>query len=88
MPIYDYKCPDCDNRFEKTVPVDDRHSIHCDVCEGGPCDICITSAPSVVFRGINWADKDHAKYTADAIAKCPDGPEPGVKDITALTQGE
>ncbi len=43
MPIYEYECPDCDEKFEQFKPV---HASGEDV----PCPKCATPAPRVVSR--------------------------------------
>jgi putative FmdB family regulatory protein len=46
MPVYDYKCPECDHRFEA------RHGFHdnappCPVCNHAEAQRVITSAPTI-----------------------------------------
>jgi hypothetical protein len=45
------------------------------------------SMPVVCFKGPDWADKDISSYVGDAVQDAPDGPIPGVKDVTGLFKG-
>ena len=56
MPIYEYECPSCGNRFEKLVKVN---------AEPPPCDACgsgdvrkLVSASGFILKGGGWY-KDH-----------------------------
>jgi len=32
MPLYDYRCPNCDTEFERMVPMSQRHDQICHMC--------------------------------------------------------
>jgi len=32
MPLYEYKCPHCNNKFEKNQPINKRRSAKCPEC--------------------------------------------------------
>ena len=58
MPIYEYKCPSCDNQFEKKLPFSEYKAPQdCPSCGHGPANKLVSTS-SVVFRGDGWADKD------------------------------
>ena len=63
MPLYEYQCEDCGERFERIrkfsdPPLDER----CPKC-GGPIRKLISS-PAIQFKGKGWYVTDYAKTTA------------------------
>lgn len=60
MPIYEYKCHSCGQKFEKIEKFSDAPmEIHADGC-GGPVERLI-SAPAFQFKGTGWYVTDYAK---------------------------
>jgi putative FmdB family regulatory protein len=60
MPLYEYQCEDCGERFERIrkfsdPPLDER----CPAC-GGPIKKLISS-PAIQFKGKGWYVTDYAK---------------------------
>src|SRR5688572_18268754 len=60
MPLYEYQCEDCGERFERIrkfsdPPLDER----CPTC-GGPIKKLISS-PAIQFKGKGWYVTDYAK---------------------------
>jgi len=59
MPIYEYECEKCGNRFEKIQKFSDPPVETCPKC-GGPVHK-LQSAPSFQFKGTGWYVTDYAK---------------------------
>lgn len=64
MPLYEYQCEDCGERFERIrkfsdPPLDER----CPKC-GGPIRKLISS-PAIQFKGKGWYVTDYAKSGAE-----------------------
>ena len=59
MPLYEYQCKKCGNRFEKIQKFSDKPVKKCPEC-GGPVEQVI-SAPAVQFKGSGWYVTDYAK---------------------------
>ncbi len=59
MPIYEYKCPSCNQRFEVMQRIADPPLDTCETC-GGPLEKLI-SAPSFQFKGSGWYVTDYGK---------------------------
>ena len=68
MPIYEYRCSDCDQVFEALQRVSDAPLDACRRC-GGPARRII-SAPAIQFMGSGWYVTDYArKKGGDSSAK-------------------
>ena len=68
MPLYEYQCEDCGERFERIrkfsdPPLDER----CPKC-GGPIRKLISS-PAIQFKGKGWYVTDYAKSGASEPSK-------------------
>src|SRR5215212_3880386 len=64
MPLYEYQCESCNNRFEKiqksyTDPAPEA----CPKCGNGPVRKLISS-PAIQFKGTGWYITDYAKKSA------------------------
>ena len=58
MPRYDYKCAQCGEIQQLTIPYDARDSeLGCPFCEGRM--MRQLSAPSVHFKGEGWTPRYH-----------------------------
>jgi len=58
MPIYEYECNDCGNRFEVLQGVNEKPDLKCDNCKGG--DIRrILSSGAFVFKGNGFYATDY-----------------------------
>jgi len=62
MPLYEYECKKCHNRFERIQKFSDPHVKKCPKC-GGPIEQVI-SAPAVQFKGSGWYVTDYAKKSS------------------------
>jgi putative FmdB family regulatory protein len=58
VPIYEYECESCHNRFEQMQKFSDKPLKKCVRC-GGPVHK-ILSAPALVFKGTGWYVTDYA----------------------------
>jgi putative FmdB family regulatory protein len=62
MPLYEYKCEACDNRFEKIVKFSDPPVETCPKC-GGRVEKLLSS-PAFQFKGSGWYVTDYAKKSS------------------------
>jgi putative FmdB family regulatory protein len=58
VPIYEYECESCHNRFELMQKFSDKPLKKCVKC-GGPVHKLL-SAPALVFKGTGWYVTDYA----------------------------
>ena len=57
MPIYEYRCPDCGNQFERLQKMSDPAVTDCPSCDGAQVQKLI-SQTAFVLKGGGWY-KDH-----------------------------
>jgi putative FmdB family regulatory protein len=62
MPLYEYQCKKCHNRFEKIQKFSDPPVKKCPAC-GGPVEQLL-SAPIVQFKGSGWYVTDYASKSS------------------------
>ena len=62
MPLYEYKCEACGNRFEKIVKFSDPPLDTCPKC-GGRVEKLLSS-PAFQFKGSGWYITDYAKKSS------------------------
>ena len=62
MPLYEYKCVKCGNRYEKIESVSAPEKQKCPKC-GGRAERQI-AAPAIQFKGSGWYVTDYAKGSA------------------------
>jgi putative FmdB family regulatory protein len=67
MPIYEYKCQDCQKRFEKIQKLSDPPCKKCPNCGGKLKKLISTSA--IQFKGKGFYITDYAKKDAPAEGK-------------------
>lgn len=68
MPIYEYKCSECGNVYEKRQKFSDPADTTCN-CEKQAPVFRVTSAPALVFKGSGWYINDYARAGKDGAAK-------------------
>ena len=56
MPLYDYKCPDCDARFEETTSYDNRDNV---ICECGAHAVRLVTGGNFLLKGCGWSKPGH-----------------------------
>ena len=71
MPIYEYECESCRNRFELMQKFSDRPLKKCVKC-GGPVHKLL-SAPALVFKGAGWYVNDYASPERKKAQKADSG---------------
>ncbi|ABF39039.1 type I antifreeze protein [Candidatus Koribacter versatilis Ellin345] len=64
MPLYEYECKQCRERFEKIQKFSDEPEKVCPKC-GGEVERLL-SAPAVQFKGEGWYVTDYAKKKGGA----------------------
>jgi len=57
MPIYEYKCTECDHRLEKLQKMSDDPLKNCPVCDNSSL-IKLVSASSFKLKGSGWYETD------------------------------
>jgi putative FmdB family regulatory protein len=62
MPLYEYLCEACNNRFEVIQKFSDAPVDTCRVCGKGPVQR-LFSSPAIQFKGSGWYVTDYAKKT-------------------------
>lgn len=56
MPLYDYRCQSCHFEFDAFSPMEARHSMACQLCNG-PTEIVFKKAPALaIFQAGVWED--------------------------------
>ena len=63
MPLYEYQCESCHNRFERIQKFSDPPIETCPVCGKGPVRKLISS-PAIQFKGSGWYITDYAKKSS------------------------
>ena len=64
MPLYEYKCEACGNRFEKIQKFSDPLVDVCPAC-GGKVEKLLSS-PAIQFKGSGWYITDYAKKSSSS----------------------
>jgi putative FmdB family regulatory protein len=73
MPLYEYQCEACGNRFEVIQKFSDPPADTCKVCGKGPVQR-LQSSPAIQFKGSGWYITDYArKGSSESSAKGSDG---------------
>jgi putative FmdB family regulatory protein len=67
MPLYEYQCDACQNRFERIQKFSDPPIDVCPAC-GGPVRKLLSS-PAIQFKGTGWYITDYAKKGGSDGAK-------------------
>jgi len=60
MPIYEYRCPDCEKVFEVMQKFSDEPVKECRYCAGKKVEKLI-SRSSFVLKGTGWYQSDYAR---------------------------
>jgi putative FmdB family regulatory protein len=59
MPLYEYQCDDCANRFERIQKFSDPPVEKCPTCGGAVRKLI--SSPAIQFKGSGWYITDYAR---------------------------
>jgi len=70
MPIYEYECTKCGNRFERLISLNEKVEIHCDSCNGKHIRR-ILSPGAFVFKGSGFYATDYKKSAEKPKAESP-----------------
>ncbi|HEX7020867.1 MAG TPA: FmdB family zinc ribbon protein [Gemmatimonadaceae bacterium] len=70
MPLYEYQCEQCGNRFERIQKFSDPPADTCPKC-GGPVKKLLSS-PAIQFKGSGWYITDYAKKSSTDAGKSGD----------------
>src|SRR5262245_18827591 len=81
MPLYEYECDACGQRFEKIQKFSDAPVETCAKCGKGPVRKLLSS-PAIQFKGSGWYVTDYAKKAGGDGAKPAD---PSAKKTTSET---
>jgi putative FmdB family regulatory protein len=76
MPLYEYQCDACGQRFEVIQKFSDAPADTCRVCGKGPVQRLLSS-PAIQFKGTGWyitdySQKGKAPAESSGSAKAPD----------------
>jgi putative FmdB family regulatory protein len=63
MPLYEYECESCHQRFEKIQKFSDPPVEVCAKCGKGPVTK-LFSSPAIQFKGTGWYITDYAKKSS------------------------
>jgi putative FmdB family regulatory protein len=72
MPLYEYECEACGNRFEQIQKFSDPLAETCPKCGKGPVHK-LQSSPAFQFKGSGWYVTDYAKKESSPAAKSDGG---------------
>jgi putative FmdB family regulatory protein len=72
MPLYEYQCDACGNRFEVIRKFSDPPAETCKLCGKGPVQR-LFSSPAIQFKGSGWYITDYAKKGSDGSSAKPEG---------------
>jgi len=69
VPLYEYRCKNCEHQFEKIQSFSAPEEKECPEC-GGPVEKLL-SAPAVQFKGSGWYVTDYAGKGSGAKKSAP-----------------
>jgi putative FmdB family regulatory protein len=65
MPIYEYECENCGNRFERFQSIQDEPVRQCPECSGGVHKLFHPAG--IIFKGSGWYVTDSRKSASTAV---------------------
>ena len=90
MPLYEYQCDACGERFEVIQKFSDPPVETCDAC-GGPVKKLLSS-PAIQFKGSGWYITDYARKSGDAGSSSTETSKPAAsgdaKPSTSTTSSD
>jgi putative FmdB family regulatory protein len=75
MPLYEYQCDACGQRFEVIQKFSDPPAEVCRACGGGPVKKLLSS-PAIQFKGSGWYITDYARKSGEAPTSSSDSSKP------------
>jgi putative FmdB family regulatory protein len=85
MPLYEYECDACGQRFEVIQKFSDPPTDVCRVCGRGPVRKLLSS-PAIQFKGSGWYITDYARKSGEAPAS--DSSKPAAPASSEKTSSE
>ena len=85
MPIYEYRCDDCDRVFERLQRISDAPLAACSVC--GVDARRLVSSPAIQFLGSGWYVTDYARKNSNGANGAPSKTESAAKDGSSSKAG-
>ena len=86
MPLYEYKCDDCNHRFEKIQKFSDPLEHTCPKC-GGPVHK-LMSSPAIQFKGSGFYITDYPKGDKGSAPKSDGGKKEAAEKADASPTAE
>jgi putative FmdB family regulatory protein len=68
VPLYDYDCANCGQRFEVLRGVHSDEPTACPLCGGGPIKKAFAT-PAIHFKGSGWAKKERRATSSPGASK-------------------
>ena len=91
MPLYEYECQACHQRFEVIRKFSDPVLDVCNLCGGGPIQRLVSS-PAIQFKGSGWYITDYSqkgKTGGDSTGTASStDTKPGTGDTSASTKSD
>jgi len=86
MPLYEYQCAACGERFELIRKFSDPPVETCAVCGKGPVERLLSS-PAIQFKGSGWYITDYAQKGKSSESSSPGKSGEGTSESKADTAG-
>src|SRR6187455_83304 len=83
MPLYEYQCDACSNRFERIRKFSDPPLETCPTCGGTVRKLL--SSPAIQFKGSGWYITDYAKKSSGDSGKGSGSTSDSAKDSTSTS---
>jgi putative FmdB family regulatory protein len=90
MPLYEYECQACHQRFEVIRKFSDPELEVCNLCGGGPVQRLVSS-PAIQFKGSGWYITDYSrkgKTGGDSTETASTDTKPATGDTSAGTKSD
>ncbi len=85
MPLYEYQCESCSERFELLQKFSDSPADTCARCGKGPVHRLVSS-PAIQFKGSGWYVTDYARKGGAGSEKTAPGTSKGASDTGAKAE--
>ena len=79
MPLYEYQCDACGQRFEIIQKFSDSAPDACRLCGRGPVQRLLSS-PAIQFKGTGWYITDYAQKGKSGTSESGDAPKSDAKE--------
>jgi|SRR6185437_14190641 len=85
MPLYEYECDACHQRFERIQKFSDPPADVCAKCGKGPVRRLLSS-PAIQFKGSGWYITDYARKTSTDSGKSSSGDSSSGSSTNSTTE--